>query len=113
MAPSWQVALHTEGEDAILIDLFVEPGSSNPGPAGFDQWRKRIHLRVASQARGGLANREVVEQMAELLGVRNADVSIKTGAGSRRKTLRAEGISLDNAILTLSAVLGEEEEGGT
>ncbi len=84
--PDWTAALRTEGEDTILLDLFVEPGSSKPGLGPYDPWRQRIHARVGAQPTSGKANRELAELLGGVLGVRAADVCVVRGATTRRKT---------------------------
>lgn len=89
----------------VVIDVSVETSSSRPGLHGYDPWRSRLQLRVGAPPRGGMANREVVELVAALLDVASGRVSIVSGATSRRKAVRVEGLALDTAISRLEEAL--------
>jgi uncharacterized protein (TIGR00251 family) len=104
--PDWRTALRTEGEEAVSLDLFVEPGSSRPGLGGYDPWRQRIHVRVGAQPTSGKANRELSEIMCGLLGVGSSDVTIVRGATTRRKTVRISCGEVEAAIAVLEEALG-------
>jgi uncharacterized protein (TIGR00251 family) len=104
--PDWMTALRTEGEGAILLDLFVEPGSSRPGLGTYDQWRQRVHVRVSSQPTSGKANQELLDILVELLGVSSSDVTIVRGATTRRKTVRVCCGDVEAAIGALEEAFG-------
>jgi len=98
----WTDALRASGPSAVTIELHVEPGSSRPGLAGYDPWRRNLRLKVRAQPRGGEATREAVELLAGLLGVASARVTVVAGATSRQKTFRVEGLSLEAARVALA-----------
>jgi uncharacterized protein (TIGR00251 family) len=93
----WTDALRGSGPSAVTIDLHVEPGSSRPGLAGYDPWRRRLRLKVRAPPRGGEATGEAVEAIALLLGVAPSRVVVVAGATSRHKTVRVEGLTLEAA----------------
>lgn len=104
--PDWRTALRTEDENAIHLDLYVEPGSSRPGIGPYDPWRQRIHLRVVAQPTSGKANRELCSLLGELLGVGPSDVTVVRGATTRRKTVRVTCGDVEAALGILEAALG-------
>jgi len=93
----WEDALRASGPSAVTIDLHVEPGSSRPGLAGYDPWRRRLRLKVRAPPRGGEATGEAVDVLADLLGVAPSRIVVVAGATSRQKTLRVEGLRLEDA----------------
>ena len=53
-------------KDGATLDIFVTPNSgSNVFPVGYNSWRKRIDMRVCSQAKDNKANKEVIKVVAE------------------------------------------------
>lgn len=72
----------------IEIDLLVSPRSSRTGIEGFDEWRRRLIVRVRAPPLDGRANEEVAEVMSEASGHK---ASISAGHTSRQKTVFIEG----------------------
>lgn len=58
-------------------------------------------LQPGAQAREGEANAEVVDYMAELLGVRRAAVALVSGGKCRDKVVSVAGMSREEALLRL------------
>ena len=52
----------------IEIDLLVSPRSSRTGIEGFDEWRRRLIVRVRAPPLDGRANEEVAEVMSAAPG---------------------------------------------
>lgn len=71
------------GEEGVLLEVWLVPRSSRPGPAGLHGGR--LKLRVSSPPEGGRANREAVMLLAGLLDTR---VILEKGMTSRAKTFR-------------------------
>jgi uncharacterized protein (TIGR00251 family) len=84
----------------ITIDALVTPRSSRArlGPVSGD----RIKIAVTAPPVDGEANAAVIECVAKALGVPRRQVAIVGGEGSRRKTIRVEGVTLAQ----LEAALG-------
>ena len=59
----------------------------------WDPWRSVWTVSTTERAAEGAANRAVLEQLAELLGVPAGRVRLEAGARSRRKTVVVEGRS--------------------
>jgi hypothetical protein len=73
------------GDGFTLISVYVSTGAKNPGISGYNEWRDAIELKIRSPARGGRANREIIEEMGRLFGQR---VEIVRGERSNLKTLK-------------------------
>ncbi len=91
----WQVREDARG---VMFEVLVQPRASREriGPVLGD----RLKVAVMAPPVDGRANAAVVETLARALGVRRAAVSIVGGEGSRRKTVRVEGVS-DDAVRAL------------
>lgn len=96
------------GRDGVVLSIHVQPGARREGPAGLHD--QRLRLRVAAPPEGGRANERVIALVAELFGVRRADVSLVGGLSSRRKDLALAGITLADARARLDAMLAADEE---
>ncbi len=72
----------------VEIDLLVSPRSSRSGIEGFDEWRRRLIVRVRAPPLDGRANGEVEELFRGLTGHR---ASVSAGHTSRQKTVFIEG----------------------
>ncbi len=60
-----------------------------------------IKIRIAAPAVDNAANRALVEFIAQHLGIAKSRVSIVSGATSRRKMLKIDGVSADVIAATL------------
>ena len=56
-------------EGCLEVDVLVSPRSNRSGPEGFDQWRKRLILRVKAPPLDGRANKEVEETFSQITGM--------------------------------------------
>ena len=91
----------------VEVGLKVVPRAKKPGLDGvFDG---RVKLRLASPPADGKANREAVELVARLLGVKNDQVELVAGATSRQKTVRVTGLALDEVTRRLESQLANVE----
>lgn len=88
------------------IDLFVTTESDKAiFPAGYNQWRKRLEIKVCSPAKDNRANKEVVTVTADFFDKQDKDISVISGEKSREKTLLVRNISLEHAITKLRKAL--------
>jgi uncharacterized protein (TIGR00251 family) len=80
-----------DGAD-LLVDLLVQPRASRAriGPLQGD----RFKVAVTAPPVEGAANAAVIELLAQKLGCPRRDVELVSGAGSRRKTVRLHGITM-------------------
>ncbi|MBZ3935798.1 DUF167 domain-containing protein [Methanimicrococcus blatticola] len=97
-----------EKDSAIFIDLEVTPGSKViQVPSGYNEWRKRIEVKITQAAQKGKANEQIVEEMAALFNISMSRVSIENGMTSSKKTVRIDGVSLAEAQKILESKLKE------
>jgi uncharacterized protein (TIGR00251 family) len=76
-----------------IIDVRVIPRAGKSGFAGMrgDALLVRLHAAPVD----GAANAELIEVLAEALGVPKRAVSIASGERSRQKRVRVEGVTSD------------------
>lgn len=75
-------------EGGVSVDVEVSPRSSRSGPEGFDEWRRRLIVRVKAPPLEGKANKEVEEIVKDLTGF---PAEITAGHQSRQKTVTIYG----------------------
>jgi uncharacterized protein (TIGR00251 family) len=83
----------------VSLAVWVTPGAPRDEVAGVADGRLRV--RLAAPAHEGKANAALGRFVAGLLGVARRDVRLVTGASGRRKLLRIQGVTLDEARRTL------------
>jgi uncharacterized protein len=85
-----------QSKDGVLLCLHVVPGSSKSAfPAGYNEWRKCIEIKVRSEAKDNKANAEVVECIASFFSLSPNDVLLVSGQKSREKTVCLKKITFD------------------
>ncbi|MBI2910056.1 MAG: DUF167 domain-containing protein [Chloroflexi bacterium] len=82
------------------ISVHVKPGAQKSQILGFKD--EYLELRVAAPPEKGKANDEVVALLARSLGIPKADVTILSGATSRRKLVGIAGLDKEEAGRRLS-----------
>lgn len=90
------------GDGFVDIDISVSPRSNRPGPDGYDEWRRRMILRVSAPPLDGRANKEVCQYFA---GVTGSKTEVTAGQTSRQKTVRIFG-EPERTLSALEAVDG-------
>jgi uncharacterized protein len=81
--------------DGVVIDVRVIPRARRSGPGGVRD--HALLLRIQAPPVEGAANAEVIDILADLLGVPQRAVSILSGHHSRRKRVAVTGIAVDAA----------------
>ena len=105
MAMSFEKAIK-ETKDGIAIDLEVTPGSKKACfPAGYNQWRERIEIKLSSAAQKGKANEQLIEITADFFNISSRDIAIISGAKNTKKTILISGPDHKKVVLALEAVL--------
>ncbi len=80
----------------VIITIEVIPNSrSTEIPAGYNEWRKSIVVRVKSPPSRGKANSEIVKEMEKLFGRK---VEIIRGATSSNKQVIVYSASVDEVL---------------
>jgi len=86
-------------QDGVSIDLFVTPDASTSiFPAGYNEFRKRIEIKVNSPAKDNKANLEVLKKVSDFFDKPLLDVFVVTGAKSKEKTIFIKGMPPKNAV---------------
>jgi uncharacterized protein (TIGR00251 family) len=82
-------------KDGSVIDFEVSPGSKSVEvPSGYNQWRKRIEVRLKAQPEKGKANDELIRALADIFKIPSTSVGA-SGATNSRKTVLIRGISAE------------------
>lgn len=90
---------HPQG---LTIRFDVAPGSSEVEvPSGFNPWRKSLEARLTEEPAMGKANRQLVQEVAKILGVPERNVEVLSGHKSSRKVLLVRGLDVVQAVSCL------------
>lgn len=86
-------------DSGIIIDIEVTPGSRSLSvPSGYNEWRRRIEVKLTKNAQKGKANEQLIESLAELFSISSSDILISSGATSSKKSLLIKGVSYQQAV---------------
>ncbi|WNY25636.1 DUF167 domain-containing protein [Methanolapillus millepedarum] len=78
----------------VFLDIEVTPGSKIVQvPSGYNEWRKRIEVKLSENAQKGKANEQLLLEIANLFDISRTQVVLENGATNSKKTIRLEGIS--------------------
>ena len=72
-------------------------------PSGFNPWRKSLEARLTEEPTRGRANRQLIEALAEILGVPAAAIEVMSGHKNSRKVVLVRGMAADQAVSLLSS----------
>lgn len=86
--------------DGVVIDVRVIPRAGRAGPAGVRDGA--LLLRLQAPPVEGAANADVVDILADLLGVPRRAVTILSGHHNRRKRVAVAGITTDDAARAIT-----------
>ena len=96
----------TDLGSGVIVDIEVTPGSRSISvPSGYNEWRKRIEVKLTKNAQKGKANEQLVECLAELFAISSSDILINSGATSSKKSLLLKGVSYQQAVSVFGAHL--------
>lgn len=93
----------SDAQGAAEIRVHVQPGARRSGIAGVHG--DSVKVAVREKATEGRANRAVCVLLAEVLGVPASRVDVAAGNRSRRKRIRVEGITAEEAVAVISGLL--------
>jgi len=93
-------------DDGVTINLFVTPGAKKcVFPAGINDFRKCVEMKVKSQAKSNLANMEVLRTIAEFCNKPFSKVILVAGAKKREKIVLIKKGKITEIIKKLEASL--------
>lgn len=93
-------------KDGANLFLFIKPDDDiSLFPAGFNNWRKRIEVKVTSKAKDNKANLEVVEIIAKFFNLSTKNVKIIYGKKRREKNVLLKDVSVNEVIKMLKESL--------
>lgn len=75
-------------QGCVEVDVSVSPRSNRSGIDGYDEWRRRMIVRVKAPPLDGRANKEVSDLFSEIAGFR---AEVTSGQTSRQKTVTIQG----------------------
>jgi uncharacterized protein (TIGR00251 family) len=111
MTSSWKDAV-ASSPAGVLLRLHVVPGSSKTVfPAGYNEWRRCLEIKVAGEAKENKANIDVIETVAAYFHLASKDVSLVNGERRREKTLLLTNIRLDTVLTQLKEQLNGSKTG--
>lgn len=97
-----------ESKDGVMIFLEVNPGTrSMCVPSGYNDWRKRIEVKLTQNAQKGKANEQLIENLSGLFGVSISDIDITSGAKSGKKSVIVRGIDYNDVVSILRSKLND------
>lgn len=92
--------------NGVLLKIHVIPGSSQTVfPAGYNQWRKSVEIKVRSAAKDNKANLEVVRVIASYFNLSENHVVIISGQKVREKTIVLSTIDSNTIVRKLKESL--------
>jgi uncharacterized protein (TIGR00251 family) len=102
--PSGATWLRTD-PDGVVLSVRVQPGARRAGLTG--RHGDALALRVTAPPVEGRANEAVLDAIAELLGVRRSEVSLRRGATSRAKQVHVRGVDPVAVVRRIEHLLGD------
>jgi uncharacterized protein len=91
-----------ETETGVIFRIRVVPRASRCEPAGFQD--DALKLRITAPPVEGKANEACITLLAELLGVKKAQLTIIAGQTSRTKTVAVEGMKAKEIAALIAAL---------
>ncbi|GAB5045964.1 DUF167 domain-containing protein [Thermodesulfovibrio sp. TK110] len=79
----------SKDKNGFLLKLIVKTGAKTAGIEGVEG--DILKLRLKAQPHDGLANKELVEMLSEILNVSKSRIEIIKGKTSRHKLVRIKG----------------------
>src|SRR3954466_8259990 len=92
-------------DDHVIVDVHVQPQSGRTAVVG--RHGAALKLRVAAPPADGRANEAAGALLAKTLGVKAGAVSLVSGATSRSKRFRVDGIDGPDTATALERAISE------
>jgi uncharacterized protein len=92
----------------VVVDVHVQPRAGRTAVVG--RHGAALKLRVAAPPTEGRANDAACALLARTLGVKDAAVSLVSGATSRTKRVRIDGVDAPTTAAALTLAIDESEK---
>lgn len=92
---------------STAIDILVTTGSKREEVSGFDEWRKRLIVRIKERPIEGKANAAVIRFFSGLFGIPRRGIRITSGQKTNQKTLEVDR-AVEEVRAALQDVLGQD-----
>lgn len=103
MDPSEAVKSHPQG---CVICFEIVPGCSRLAvPSGYNPWRRSLEAHLTEEPIKGRANRQLMEQLARILGISEQKIELMSGQRSTKKTILVKGMGREEAWAVLAQKL--------
>jgi uncharacterized protein (TIGR00251 family) len=99
-APSWA----RDGAGGAVLEVLVQPRASRSRVVG--EHDGRVKIQLAAPPVDGEANAALQAFLADVLGVKKAEVALLAGETGRRKRVRIAGVTAEVAAAALLAGVG-------
>lgn len=93
MPTSVEDLYRTDGDDAVVLYVHVQPGAGRASVVG--RHGAALKVRVAAAPEGDRANEATAELLADTFGLERAQVELASGPSSRSKQFKLAGVDLD------------------
>jgi uncharacterized protein len=97
-------------DGTFLVRVHVQPGAGRTAVVG--RHGDALKLKVGAPPEQGRANEACAALLAEILGIKPADVALSSGGSSRTKRFTVSGIEQDDLIQRLELALADAPLGG-
>ncbi|MDV0447893.1 hypothetical protein MsAg5_18140 [Methanosarcinaceae archaeon Ag5] len=98
-------------QSSVFLDIEVTPGSKIVlVPSGYNEWRKRIEVKLSENAQKGKANDQLLSEIAKFFDISRTQVSLENGATNSKKTIRIDGVSEETVCRVLEKALAAIEK---
>ena len=89
-------------QDGVILDLEITPNAKDTEIHGYNQWRKRIEIRLSERAQKGKANEQLVSFFSDLLNISSGKIEIIAGHTSSKKSVKIAGVKADDVLGVLN-----------
>ena len=108
MPTGFEEAIRESGQ-CVFIDIEVTPGSKVlQVPSGYNEWRKRIEVKLSQNAQKGKANEQLIGEIASLFRLPGSAVSIESGSLNSKKTVMIRDIGRDRVLDVIGRALAAD-----
>ena len=92
--------------DGVLFEFDVSPGARKTEvPSGYNEWRKRIEVKLKAPPEKGKANEELLQALATIFQVPTSRIEITSGATNSKKSILIHGLDREKALGVLRGLV--------